>query len=117
MASVLAPLLASHACRVAGSSPVAVSGQQCSQEVPPAQPTSPGPLGPEGCQPSARPQVGVLSIPAGPSYTSPAAVEKWLWGRVFSVPHHCYVISVDSALTHASPADLLVTVPCLGGNV
>ena len=77
------------------------------------RPPKPG----EGCRPSARPQAWVLSLLAGPRYTSPGCGGEVALGYGFSVPHNCQVISMDSDLTQASPADVLVTVPCLGGSV
>ena len=112
--------LCRRAPRVQGavSSLVAVSGQQCSQEFLLTQPTSPGPPSLErgaSLQPGRRP--GFSASWQGHAIPAQAAVEKQLWGTVFSVPHNCQVISMASDLTQASPANELVTVPCLGGSV
>ena len=104
--------------QAAVSSPVAVSGQQCSREFLLPQPTSPGPPSLErgaGPQPGRRP--GFSASWQGHTVPAWAMVEKWLWGTVFSVPHNCQVICMDSDLTRASPADVLVTVPCLRVNM
>lgn len=68
-----------------------------------------------GPQPGRRP--GFSASLQGHAVPAWAMVEKWLWGTVFSVPHNCQVTCMDSDLMRASPANVLITVPCLRVNM